>query len=217
MADNYQFLDAYGSVLTAAAKDVGGAYQPLVQVAGSVIAIQSGVYITSVSGALTISSMLGTYVEDTAHADGAPGLFTLRVRNDNVASFASANLDYAPSAVDSAGRTLVKPFSSDQAAVRGTGSVNGAASVAVLAAAGTGLKNYVTDVFVANTGAAATLVSFTDGDGSVLGKTIAPAGSGSNLQGLQIPLVTSANQPFNIVAATATSVLHATALGYKAP
>ena len=100
--------------------------------------------------------------------------------------------------------------------VRGTGSVNGVASVALIAAAGAGLKNYITDVFVANTGSVATLVTFTDGDASVLGKTIAPALGGSNLPGLKTPMVTSANQPFNMVSATAASVLHGTALGYKA-
>lgn len=102
--------------------------------------------------------------------------------------------------------------------VSGHGSVNGAASVQVLSAPGTGLYNYITDFTISNTGAATTLVTFTDGDGSVLGKTIAPAGGGSNATALSSPMRTmQTNKVVNIVAATATSVLHAWIGGYKAP
>lgn len=231
MANNYQFLDAYGSVLTASSSVVAGAHQPLVQIA-SVLSpfpiIQTGVVITSISGAITVGSLLGvvnanvgsiigTYAEDSVSASGDNGLFTLSIRNDSISSFVSANGDYAPNAVDSSGRRLTKPFAPTQSEVRGLGSVVGVASVFLVAAAGAGLKNYITDVTVINTGATASRVDFTDGDGSILGRTIAPAGGGSNIIGMQIPMVTSVNQPFNLSAATASSVISAYAYGYKAP
>lgn len=294
MANNYQFLDAYGSVLTAATSVVAGAHQPIVQIgsivggfpvsfsgspsisgtvnvigsiatlqgtnpwiignssvmltqgvntigsvatlqgtnpwivqttgsvisfsSGSIAAVQSGVWAVSVvGGPLNIGSILGTYAEDSGHTDGNAGVFTLGVRNDKTSSFVSANLDYTPHALDSAGRMITKPFAADHSSVFGTGSVNGAASVIVLAAPPTGLRNYVTDIWVANTGTAATLVRFTAGGASVLGYTIAPAGGGSNVIGLQSPIATPAGSPFNIAADTATSVLYGTAYGYVAP
>lgn len=198
---NYQFLDAYGSVQTAASNVVSGANQPIVQ-------------ISSVIGGLSI---VGTYAEDAGHTSGNPGLFTLGVRNDTVSSITSADLDYSPVTVDSSGRTLNKPFAPEAAVLRGTGSVNGVASIQLLAAGGAGLKTYLTDVSIANTGSVATLVTFTDGDASVIGRTIAPALGGSNLVGLAVPMVTGrANSPINMVAATATSVLYGAAYGFKA-
>lgn len=102
--------------------------------------------------------------------------------------------------------------------VTGHGSVNGAASVQVLAAPGATLYNYVTDFIISNTGAATTLVLFTDGDASIIGKTIAPAGGGSNATSLSAPMrALKINGVVNIVAQTATSVLHAWVGGYRAP
>lgn len=286
MANNYQFLDAYGSVKTAATIEVSSAHQPIVNIAGSVItvgggttnqsvsgtvnignapsisggvinivgsvaAVQSGAWTTSIVGGVSIlggtvsftpgsisgvgifntnhagngsiitvfssPSIVGTYSEDATHTSADKGVFTLGVRNDATSSFVSADLEYTPKAVDSAGRTITKPFAADQSSIFGTGSVNGAASVAVIASPGVGLRNYITDVMIANTGAAGTLVRFTAGGASVLGYTIAPAGGGSNMIGFATPIATHANSPFNIAADTATSVLYATAYGYRAP
>ncbi len=162
-------------------------------------------------------SIVGTYPEDTTHTDGNPGLFTLGVRNDTTASFVSANSDYTPIATDSTGRILTKPFASGASSIFGTGSVNGAASVIVIGAPGAGLRNYITDIFIANTGSVASLVRFTAGGASVLGYTIAPANSGSNIIGMQTPIATQVNSPFNIAADTASSVIYGTAYGFVAP
>lgn len=102
--------------------------------------------------------------------------------------------------------------------VSGHGSVNGAASVQVLAAPGAGLYNYVTDFTLSNTGAATTLVTFTDGDGSIMGRAIAPTAGGAVMAGIVSPMRTlQTNKVVNISAATATSVLYAWIGGYKAP
>ena len=219
MANNYNFLDAYGSVLTASSKEVGGAHQPIVQINSALGAIPvsfSGS--PSISGTVNVGgSVLGTYGEDTGHTDGNAGLFTLGVRNDLTSSFVSANLDYTPRATDSAGRTLVKPFASDASSVFGVGSVNGAASVILMTAPGAGLKNYLTDFAVANTGAATTLVRITAGGASVLAFTIAPTGGGSNMIGFATPISAPPNSPINMAADTASSVVYGTAYGYRAP
>lgn len=173
-----------------------------------------------------VTSMVGGFVrtEDNAHASGDLGLFILTVRNDTVASFVSANQDYAPLGVDSAGRVVVKPFAPTESSVVSHGSIitagtaSGAASVRLMAAPGAGLRNYITDFLISNTGAATTLITFIDDDSSVLGKTIAPAGGGSNGVGLATPISNvSANQSIGMIIATASSVVHATVGGYKAP
>lgn len=171
-----------------------------------------------------LASIAGTYTEDSAHTNGERGLFTLGVRNDTVASFTSANGDYSPVGVDSAGRTIVKPFGADQSSVWGTASAvsagtgSGVASVVLFGAPGAGLKNYITDFMISNTGAATTLVTFIDNDNSVLGKTIAPSGGGSNAIGLNFPIVNvSTNNRIGMIIGTSSSVVHVWAAGYKAP
>lgn len=163
-------------------------------------------------------SIVGTYAEDAAHTTADKGLFVLGVRNDTVASFTSANGEYNPFAHDSAGRVLNKPFAAEEARIEGYHSVVSGSVTTLVAAAGAGLRNYITDVWLANTGAATTLVTFRSGGGtSILGYTVVPAGGGSNLPGLQTPIRTLANETFDFQASTSTSVLYATVKGYKAP
>lgn len=171
-------------------------------VAGSVAAFQAGTAITSIVSSIPSSVLVGSHAQ----------------RNDAVASFLGGNLTWNPIATDSAGRILMRPFAPEEARVEGYNSVVSTSVTTLVPAAGTGLRNYITDVFIANTGASATLVTFRSGGGtSVLGYTIAPAGSGSNLPGLMTPIRTLANETFDIQATTATSILFATVKGYKAP
>lgn len=262
---SYNFLDAYGSVLTADSSLVSGSIQrPIVNIGsiignlsvtnapasvsgvglfnvnhtgnGSIITFQTVSNNTSVIARLTNSSVAtlqgtnpwiiafptasiaGTYAEDTGHVAGERGLFTLGVRNDAVSSFTSANLDYNPIGVDSAGRTLTKPFAPEEARVYGVASTVNTGPSSLLAASGAGLRNYITDLWVANTGSVATLISFRDVDASVIGRTIAPAGGGSNIIHMGTPMRTHArNSQVEYTSATATSVLHVTAFGYIAP
>lgn len=180
----------------------------------SVLAVPVGSVITVVQA----NSIVGTYAEDAAHATADKGVFTMGVRNDTVASFTSANLDYGPVATDNAGRTLTKPFAGEEARVEGYITLTNTSVTTLVAAAGTGLKNYITDVWIANTGSVTTLVTFSSGGGSsVLGYTIAPAGGGSNLVGLATPIRTLANETFGIQAGSPTSILYATVKGFKAP
>lgn len=66
---------------------------------------------TTVGGAqaldVSIKSASGQYAEDAAHVSGDIGSFMLAVRNDANAALTSADGDYSPVAVDSAGRLKV--------------------------------------------------------------------------------------------------------------
>lgn len=167
-----------------------------------------------------VMSVVGGFVrtEDNSHASGDLGLFVLAVRNDTVASTTSADRDYSAFMVDAPGRVVTKPFAPEESRIYGVASTVNTGPSSLIAAAGAGLRNYITDIMVANTGSVATLVSFRDGDASVIGRTIAPGGGGSNMINLATPMRTHAfNSQVEYTAATAVSVLHVTAFGFKAP
>lgn len=186
---------------------------PGIGVLGSVATLQGTTpWITTIQA----NSIAGTYAEDVAHVDGQRGLFMLGVRNDMVTSFVSADRDYTPIGVDSFGRTLVKA-APEEARIQSVISAT-AGTTSLLAAGGTGLRTYITDAFLTNVSSNATLVSFIDGDNSVMGRTIAPATGGSNMVSLATPMRTGGpNQIVQVVMSPITSTLGVTALGYKAP
>jgi hypothetical protein len=181
-----------------------------VNVGGSVVAFQGGARTTSVVGSVTAyqganpwiftgsvqgnfsvtsampililgGSITGTYGEDTAHVDGDKGLFVLGVRNDTLASVASADREYESFTVGPVGEQIVSeaPFT---AWVQGNVnlSTNSGGSVVVIAAQGASVFTYIKEVQVANMGSASVLVTFSGATSSVVGYTIAPAGGGSN-------------------------------------
>lgn len=178
-------------------------------ISGSVVAFQG-------TNPWIIGSIVGTYGEDIPSTAADKGLFTLGIRNDTVASLVGTDLDYTGWSTDSAGRHLMKPFSADEARLD-TVSSTVSTSVTALFNSVAGLRLYVTDVMIANTGSVATLITFKDGSTSILGYTIAPAGGGSNINGMAFPMRTAPGQDFAYVNATASSVLYVTAKGYRAP
>jgi len=187
----------------------------------SIIAINAGSVVTISQGSvITVwqaPSIAGTYAEDAAHTTADRGLFTLGVRNDTVASFVSANGEYTAFGLDSAGRTVTKPFSPEESRIEGYNSVVSTSVTTLVAAAGAGLRNYITDIMIANSGATTTIITFKDGAGSVLGYTIAPTGGGSNMIGMAVPMRTGANATFDFQPTAASSIIYATVKGFKAP
>jgi len=170
-------------------------------IGGSVLSQQMGTRTTSVVGSIPSSLLTGNY----------------GFRNDNVASFLGGNLSWNQIATDSAGRTLSKPFAAEEARVEGYHSVVSTSVTTLVAAAGTGLRNYITDFFIVNSGGVTTPITFQDGAGSILGYTIAPAYGGSNATNITTPIRTGANASFDFVPTFASSIIYATVKGYKAP
>lgn len=119
-----------------------------------------------------------------------------------------------------AGSVFTLPYNEQRTSIFTQGSTVNAgdvASVLLFGAPGASLRNYVTDWAISNTGSVATLIRFTEGGASILGKTIAPATGGSNMAGMGTPMRNNRlNQPINMVVDTAASVVHYTLWGYQA-
>jgi len=145
---------------------------------GSVIATNIGSVIT----VFQAPSIVGSYAEDAAFAQNDKGLFVLGVRNDNMSSVTSADLDYSQMAVGPIGENIVANAPITKW-VQGTADFrngNAGASIIAIPSGGSSVFTYITGVQVANMGSASVLVTLASG-GSILGYTIAPAGGGSNI------------------------------------
>lgn len=198
-----------------------------VTVVGSVNAIQQGAWTTSIAGTVVVSSasiagtviigsIVGTYGEDVPSTAADKGLFTLGIRNDTVASLVGTDLDYTGWSTDSAGRHLTKPFAAEEARLSYTGSVVSGSVTAIFNSV-IGLRNYITDFFISNTGATNTLVTFKDGSTSILGYAPAPAGGGAMAPGLNMPMRTAPSQDLTFSVSPSSSVVYMTVQGYKGP
>lgn len=189
---------------------------------GTVPVIQSGTVIASIAGTVALSpsifgaSIIGT-IPATQSGTWTPSAIGYVTRNDALASFLGANLTTRPLASDSAGRVLTRPFSPEESRVEGYASLVSTSVTTLVAAAGTGLRNYITDIMIANSGATTTIITFRDGAGSVLGYTIAPTAGGSNMIGFATPMRTGANATFDFQPTSASSILYATVKGFQAP
>lgn len=166
----------------------------------SILAEQTGTRVTSIVGSIPSSLLTGIY----GH------------RNDAVASFLGGNLSWNPIATDSAGRTLTKPFAPDENVWTYQGSVV-SGSVTLVRASAIGLRQYLTDFWLVNSGSVATLITWQDGSTSILGYAIAPAGTGANSPGINVPLKTARSQNLTFSQTPFASILYLTATGYQAP
>ena len=191
------------------------------QTLGSVAVLQSITpWITTNVGSIAVQwqvpSIVGTYAEDAGHTSADKGLFVLGVRNDTLASFVSADLEYNAFSHDSAGRVLTKPFAPDETAFTYQNSVV-SGSVTLVKASAIGKRSYITDFWLVNSGSVATLITWQDGSASTLGYAVAPAGTGANSPGINIPIKTAPSQDLAFKMAPSASILYVTVNGYQSP
>lgn len=172
MADNYQFIDANSSIITAGSSAIGSVHYPVVKITSVISVQQSGTVISSISGNINIAgSVLAQNTVPSsllvgASIIGAPPVSVTFPTNQNVSGsiFSISRIATTPSVVQG---------TADLRVVQG-------GSVAILAAPGAGISNYVKHVQIANFGPSSVLVTIADNTTSILGYSIAPAGSGSN-------------------------------------
>lgn len=225
---NYQVIDAYGSVITIQSSVFNSSEHR--QIVGAsiigavpVILTSSGATITSVMNTVPSSMLVGASIFGTVPITfpaAAASVVGLVFRNDTLASVLGVDLTFRQEMGDAAGRSIIKPFVSDDGAlISFSGSVQ-SASVTLIAASIAGKRSYITDFWIANSGSVATIVQFRENTTSVIGVTIAPATGGSNSQGMNIPIRTSTigiGSDLSFVGLTQTSTLYVTVKGYQAP
>ena len=176
---------------------------------------------TDGSATLIPADANGLYVQGNVSHDAAdagnPQKIGAKARTaDPTAVSASDRVDvYA----DTAGRLVVAPYSLHENLVSGAPAViSGTSSTEVIAAAGSGVRNYITSLSVMNADASVgTVVAITDGSGgTVLHRGYAAAAGGGYVVTFPSPLRGSANTAIHAICATTSSETYVSASGYKA-
>lgn len=192
------FNSTNGDVLPIMAGDKG--------VAGTML-----MYDSSLGGA---SSPL--VLEDDAFQSAGALVMAGAVNNRGITAFNATQGDATPLAVDDYGRNVNIPFAPINNYVYGNIAPITATNTQLVAAQGGSIRTYVTNLSISNTGATTSLITITDGSGgAVLWYTIAPAGSGSNIQ-FTVPLRTTANTALYVTTGSASTTMYISMSGFTA-
>lgn len=158
-------------------------------------------------------------VGDAAH-DAAIAGNPVRVGGRAVSAdyTAVATGDTADLICDLNGKQVVLPYTIPENLVSGvTAAITGTSDTSVIAAAGAGIRNYVTSITVTNSHATiGTVVELKDGTTVIWRGYAAPAGGGFTLS-FPAPLRGTANTAINAANVTTGSNTYVSAAGYKAP
>jgi hypothetical protein len=204
----------FAGVLQSTGNGVAGTGTPRVTIASDNTAF-------TVNAAQATASSLNAEVQgDAAHdavVSGNPVLMGAEARSSN--GTAVANGDATRLQADLVGRQVVAPYTLYDNIVRGCGNATGTADTAVIAAAGAGIRNYVTTITVINTSSTSTYVTVKDGATALL-EIAAPASTasmGGAVVALPVPLRTTANTAFNFASAAGVTTMRVCAVGFTAP
>lgn len=187
---NYSFLDAASSVQTAMSSTIGGVQVPIVKISdtvsvisaissGSIQTVQSGTVVASVSGNVTVNSVVGTYGTGGAHGNSDSGLFMFGVRNDTLSSVVSADVTYGPLSIGPSGEVIASNAPLTKW-VQGTASLltNGVLQP-IIGAQGSSIFTYITAVQAVNASTNNLYLTFYGATSSVVGYLPIPANSGA--------------------------------------
>lgn len=162
------------------------------------------------------SNMNPNRLEDAAFGAGDAVMMAGAVNNRGITAFNATQGDVTPIAVDDYGRSVSIPFSPINNYVYGNIAPTTATNTQLVAAQGGSIRTYVTNLSISNTGATTSLITITDGSGgAVLWYTIAPAGSGSNIQ-FTVPLRTTANTALYVTTGSASTTMYISMSGFTA-
>ncbi len=152
-------------------------------------------------------------LEDNPAASGDMGTFVLGVRTPTTAvALTSAAGDYGGFAIDAQGRQITSPFADTVHQWQSTQAITVNTDTSVKASAGAGLRNYITDVTLSNSSAAAVLVQIKDGS-TVIWQAHVPAG-GTVTKEFSVPLKGTAATAVNVNVAVATTTMYVSLGGF---
>lgn len=186
-----------------------------------------GVPVIGVGGALTATqstaSSLKGQTEGTTAVDAAipnPVAIGGRASNANIAAM-SASGDLVAALMTMIGALIMKPFSLPEADWRFTTGVSpatGTADTPMKAAAGAGIKNYLTACQVQNTHATVGTIFYVKDGTTIIHTIYLPPNMAAPVPlDLPTPLQSAANAALNFACATTGANVHVNAQGYFAP
>lgn len=136
----------------------------------------------------------------------------------NTEPTAVANADAVRMICDLVGKQIVLPYANPENFVSGaTSDITNTTATSVIAAAGAGVRNYITQILVTNSHATVgTFVNITDGSGgTILYTGYAAAAGGGFAVTLPVPIKTTANTALYCACVTTGSNVRVCASGYK--
>ncbi len=163
----------------------------------------------------TVSTLTGGGVAHDAADSGNPVKVGGKAGTADVTAVADG--DRTDMRMDTLGHQVVRPYALHENLVSGaTAAITDTTSTSVLAAAGAGVRNYITSVLVTNSHATVgTLVTIKDNAGSTLyAGYAAPAGGGFSIS-FPTPLRGAANTATHAVCGTTGANVYVSASGYK--
>jgi hypothetical protein len=140
---------------------------------------------------------------------------TIGGRAQNAEATAVTNGQVVNIATDLVGKPIVMPFANKEVFVSGASAgITTATNTSLIAAAGSGVKIYLTGFSCANTGATTSLIQFTSGSGgTVLWSTVNPGGAGTNGQ-IVPPVATATNTALFFTTGSSSSSQFCSVTGY---
>lgn len=172
--------------------------------------------VTTCSTVTTVSTLTGGGV---AH-DGVDSGNPIKVGSRAVATLSTATLvaaaDRADDVCDLDGAKITRPFAPLGDSVSGVAAITDGSSTSVIAAQGSGVKTYVTDIVIANTSATAVTVDLRDGAAGSVKMTIpVPANTAGVVINLSRPLGFSADTAVCADPSAAASTVTVTLNAFK--
>jgi hypothetical protein len=117
---------------------------------------------------------------------------------------------------DLTGKQVTSPYANRENMVRGSATATNTSATTIIAASGSGVKTYITDIECgrSDAGTSAIIVTLNDSASTVL---VLPnnGGGGGNSKTFNVPLVTAANTAFTFTSGTSTSTVYCSAQGFK--
>lgn len=168
---------------------------------------------TALTGGVNGSQGVGGLAANGATVAGNPVLGGCQAINAELT--AVTNGQAVDCVADLVGRQIYMPFANKENFVTGSVTVTTATNTSVIAAAGAGVKIYLTGFSCANTGSTASLVTFTSGSGgTAMWNSMNPAGSGTNVS-IVPPVATATNTALFLTTASASTSQVCSVTGFK--
>jgi len=129
---------------------------------------------------------------------------------------AVANGDTTDAISDLTGKQIILPYAIPENFVSGVATLTTTSDVAVIAAGGVGIRNYITSISASNTSGTNVRVDFKDGTTVIASFFVAASGGGAT-HTMPVPIRGTAATAFNAALSAAVTDVRVSAQGYKAP